>query len=184
MMLTDYLVTLPFRRLVWLLPATLTVHELEEWNIMDWYRAQFVNPPATSEFAAHTLLVGISLLGAMWTALGCCFRTPGATAYFVLPFFVPFVFANNLQHIYWQLAFGAYAPGVLASAFLNGPAIVFASWHAQRNRLVGRPYLATLYVFTLLPVAQAVQGGRSVSPAMLRVHEFGVWFAGVVLGAA
>jgi len=183
MTLADHIAAIPFRRLVWLLPATLLVHELEEWNIMAWYRMEFTPPPATSDSAVHALLVGISLLGAVWTALGCRFRTPKATAYFVLPFFVPFVFANNLQHIYWQVAFGAYAPGVLASAFLNGPAILLVSWHAQRNRLVAGSYLVALYCLSLPLLLQAAQAGRTVPPALLRVHEVGARLA-AIFGAA
>ena len=181
--LPDRVAAFPFRQLVWLLPAPLFVHELEEWHIIAWYRQQFTNPPATPDFALHALLVGISVLGAAWTALGCCFRAPKATAYFVLPFFVPFVFANNLQHIYWQVAFGAYAPGVLASAFLNGPAILLLSWHACRNRLVPPVFVTALYLLSLPPLFDAVRAGRTVPAALLRVHEFGVWLAGAVFGA-
>src|SRR5262245_12205283 len=174
---------IPFRRLIWLLPTTFTLHELEEWNILGWYRQQFTNPPDTPDFAVRALLVLFSLLAFLWTAVGVVLPTPRATAYFVLPFFVPFVLANNLQHIYWQVAFAAYAPGVLASAFLNIPAILLLSWHARRSRLVGCPYVVSLYVLSLAPVIAAARTGRTVPATMHRVHEFGAWFGEVLLGA-
>lgn len=184
MRLTERLAAVPFRRLVWLLPATFALHELEEWNIMVWYREQFTNPPETSDFVVRTLLVGFSLLAVVWTGIGCALPTPRAAACFVLPFFVPFVFANNLQHVYWQLAFGAYAPGVLASTLLNVPAIVLLSWHARRNHLVTGRYVAGLYLLSLPAFLSVARGGRVMSPALLRVHELGGRLVAALFGAA
>jgi len=183
MILADRVAAIPFRRIVWLLPVVFSLHELEEWNIMTWYRAEFANPPDTPDVAVRTLLVTFSLLGFLWTAVGCSLGTRRTTAYVVLPFFVPFVLANNLQHIYWQVAFRAYAPGVLTSAFLNIPAVLLVSWHAWRNRLVAGRYVTGLYLLSLLPLVSAVRAGRVMSPAMVGIHELGRSLAETLLGA-
>jgi hypothetical protein len=100
MSLSARVAAIPFRRLVWLLPLTFAVHEAEEWNIIPWYQAQFTNPPNTSDIAVYTWLVGISIVGFLWTTVACLLRTPTATARMALPFFVVLVFSNALQHAY------------------------------------------------------------------------------------
>jgi len=173
----------PFRRLVWLLPVAFTLHELEEWNILLWYRTQFVNPPSTSDRGVHVGLLAISLLGVLWTAGACLLPTPRATALVALPFFVVFVLGNALQHVYWQLAFGAYAPGVVTSALLIIPSVVLLSWHAVRSRLVAPAYLAVLYASSVAVVFYAVRAGRTVPSGLLAVHAFIEALARHLLGA-
>ncbi len=184
MSLSDRIAAIPFRRLMWLLPVTFTLHELEEWNIMPWFREQFVNPPNTSDLGVHTWLIGISLVGFLLTALAAFLPTARATAVFVLPFFIVLVFGNALHHIYWQLAFSAYAPGVLAAGFLNIPSIALLSWHAARNRLVGWLYLTVLYVACLLSLLSVVRAGRTVTPPFHAMYNFSEWLARLLFGAA
>ena len=184
MTLAERVAVVPFRRLVWLLPITFALHEFEEWNIMPWYREQFTNPPTTSDLGVHTWLIGISLVGFFWTALACVLPTARATAALALPFFIVLVFGNALQHVYWQFAFGAYAPGVLAAAFLNIPAIVLLSWHALRNHLLAWPYLAALYLVSLVSVLSTVRAGRTVTPLFQAMHRFSEWLAQALFGAA
>lgn len=162
---------LPFRTIVWALPIAFAVHELEEWNIMAWYRAEFANPPATTERAVHLWLIGISLVGFLWAGLACLLPSERATARVILFFFAAFVFGNALQHVYWQLAFDAYAPGFLAAAFLNIPATLLISWHALRRRLVGWPYLTLVYTLALLSLVSAARAGRTVPDSLLSLHE-------------
>ena len=164
MSFADRIASVPFRRLVWLLPVTYALHELEEWNILSWYQEQFGQVPTDSDLVLHTWLIGISLVGFLWTSIGCVLPTPRATAIFTLTFFIAAVFGNALQHVYWQVAFGAYAPGVLAAVFLNIPAILLLSWHALRNRLVRWPFLGILYALCLSPLVSAARAGRDTLP--------------------
>lgn len=175
---------IPFRRLVWLLPVTFAIHEAEEWNIVPWYQAQFTNPPNTSDIAVYTWLFGISIVGFLWTAVACLLSTPRATARMALPFFVLLVFSNALQHVYWQVAFRAYAPGFLAALFLNIPAVLLLSWHAIRNGLVGWRFLAILYALSLPMLFSTILAGRTVTPAFQRIHDFSAWLANLLFGAA
>jgi hypothetical protein len=184
MSLSDSLASIPFRRLVWLLPITFALHEAEEWNIIPWYQAQFTNPPSTRDIAVYTWLAGISLVGFLWTGVACLLPTPRATARMALPFFVVFVFGNALQHVYWQLVFSAYAPGFLAALLLNIPFILLLSWHAFRNDLVGWRFLAVLYALSLPIFISTIAAGRTVPPTLHRIHEFSVWLANLLFGAA
>jgi hypothetical protein len=183
MRLVERIASVPFRRFVWLLPVTYTLHELEEWNILLWYQAQFGQVPTDSDLVVHTWLIGISLVGFVWTMIACLLPTPRATAIFVLPFFVVLVFGNALQHVYWQVAFGAYAPGVLAAALLNVPAILLLSWHALRNRLVQWPFLGILYALSIPSLVSAARAGRDTLP-FRAIYDLSERVARILFGAA
>lgn len=45
------------RRRVWLLPAAFALHELEEWNIVPWFRGNFTPQTKLTDWGARTLLV-------------------------------------------------------------------------------------------------------------------------------
>jgi hypothetical protein len=135
------------------------------------------------DLAARALLVGASLFGFLWTGVGCLLRTPRATALFVLPFFSIVVFGNALQHVYWQTAFGTYAPGILAAALLNIPAILLVSWHALRSHLIGWPFIGVIYLLSILLPISAIQAGHTVTPAVHAVHKLSVWLAEALFGA-
>ena len=53
----------PFRSVIWLLPAALAVHELEEWNIAAWEHAQFENPSDASATAVRLTLLLVVAAG-------------------------------------------------------------------------------------------------------------------------
>jgi len=164
----------PYKRIVWLLPLVLAIHEIEEWNIKAWNVANFQNAPETPESAIRALLVLVILSGFAVAALACAFKNDSKTAYVSLTFFVFVAFNNSLQHIYWQLAWGTYAPGVIAAAFLNIPAILLVSWHAIKNRLVSPIYLFILYASGIVALNFTHTQGHSFPEVMKKGHEFGV----------
>ena len=166
--------TLPYQKLVWLLPAVLTIHELEEWNIKEWNTANFIGTPDTPDSAVRVLLVLVSIAGFLVTAIACAFSSSTKTAYITLTFFILVAFNNSLQHLFWQLYWGAYAPGVLAAAFLNVPAILLLSWHALKNRLVSPLYIAILYTTAVPALYLTFRQGRQFPEVMAKGHEFGV----------
>jgi hypothetical protein len=173
--LTERIDAIPFRRLVWVLPAALVVHEAEEWNIQRWYEAEFANPPVSSPFARYVGLFTVALVGFLWTAVACQLRTEQATARLVLPFFVVLVFSNNLQHIYWTVAFGSYAPGVIASALLGAPLTILVSWQAVRRGLASWRYVAVLYLLCIPLLVSTITAGRTVFPLIQLMHDFFSW---------
>ncbi len=38
----DFLESIEFTRLVWIIPVVQPIHELEEWNILKWYKENYV----------------------------------------------------------------------------------------------------------------------------------------------
>ena len=171
---TQAILKIPYRKLVWLLPIVLALHELEEWNIKHWNAANFVNSPDTPESAIRAVLILVVFIGFAITAISCLFKNPSVTAYISLPFFILVVFNNSISHIYWQLNWGVYAPGVITAAFLNIPIILLLSWHALANKLVSLIFLLTLYVSSIPSLIFTVKQGRIFPEVMLKVHELGI----------
>ena len=165
---------IPYKKLVWLLPLVLALHELEEWNIKNWNAANFLNAPDTPDGAIRVLLVLVIVMGFLVTAVACTFNSTSKTAYCSLTFFVLVAFNNSVQHLYWQLSWATYSPGVIAAVLLNIPAILFVSWHALVNKLVSPIFIAILYLSSIPTLIFTYMQGRQFPEAMLKGHEFGI----------
>ena len=79
----------PIRRLLWLLPLAFALHELEEWNILDWYRQYWTNVDAElmTQRTVRTHLVWSSVLGFLWTVIATRFKRSTVTLHIVLVYF-------------------------------------------------------------------------------------------------
>ena len=157
---------LPFRKAVWLLPLCWTLHEAEEWNIMDWFHRYWVNVPDVTPVEMRTGLVLMSLIGVIGTACILVFRSPRVTALLALPFFALLGLGNAFQHIYWVFAFGAYSPGVVTSVLLVIPSFVYLAVRATRDGLIPRWFAALVFVPAARAVYFAVQDGNEVPEAV------------------
>jgi hypothetical protein len=83
----------PFRRLVWLAPIALALHEAEEWNILRWYQEFWNNVGRLSNTTIRTWLVFNRLLGFAVTGVATRFRSPRATAWIIVSLMtLPFVY--------------------------------------------------------------------------------------------
>ena len=158
--------TLPFRKAVWLLPLCWTLHEAEEWNIMDWFQRYWVNVPEITSVEMRTGLVFMSLIGVIGTACTLVLRSPRVTALLALPFFAVLALGNALQHVYWVFAFQAYSPGVVTSVLLVIPGIVYLTLRAVRDHLIPRWYAALIFLPAARSVYFAVQDGNAVPEAV------------------
>lgn len=109
---------------IWLLPAALAVHEFEEWNILEWYRAHWVNLDAgtMTDSSVHVWLLFLSAVGFIvtWVA-SASLGLRRAARLVVLPVFAVIILGHAGAHIFWTVRFGAYAPGVVTSVLLIIP---------------------------------------------------------------
>jgi Protein of unknown function with HXXEE motif len=125
----------PFRRLAWLAPAALAIHEAEEWNILRWYRTHWGNVGDLSNRVVWTWLIFYSLLGFAVAWIATRFRNVRVTA-FIIVFFFAFPFLHGFLHVYWVVYFRAYSPGVVTSVGLLIPACALLAGRAVHERLV------------------------------------------------
>ncbi len=172
---------LSFRKAVWLFPVALALHELEEWNILDWYLEHWleVDPHTMTPASVHVWLIFASVLGFLGT-----FAAVNAKNFelmvrlFLLPSFVVAVFGHALAHIYWTWLFAGYSPGVITSVFLVIPATLYLLVRARREGIISSRYLFASLSAATLPVALAVRTGNVVPSGGVPWLRFSTWILG------
>jgi hypothetical protein len=171
---------------VWLAPAALAIHEVEEWNIGSWFKQHFVDPGYFSLMTRESLWLGLVLtvvVGVVWTALACLPRNQKLVAYLSLPFVMNVgAFPGVAQHVFFLLSFDAYAPGVITALAVQLPVTVFLAAKAMRDRLVPWWYLALCVGIGLPPFLSIIRSGNHMAPHLQRAHLLGMRIAGFVLG--
>jgi len=182
----DWFSRLTFRQAVWLAPAALAIHEVEEWNIGSWFKQHFVDPGYFGLMTRESLWLGLVLtvvVGVVWTALACLPRNQKLVAYLSLPFVMNVgAFPGVAQHVFFLISFDAYAPGVITALAVQLPVTVFLAAKAMRDRLVPWWYLALCVGIGLPPFLSIIQSGNHVAPHLQRAHLMGTRIAGFVLG--
>ncbi len=164
-------VSMSFRRVVWLLPTSLALHELEEWNILEWYEAHWVNvdPVTMTPASVHVWLVFASVMAFLGTAAVLCSRHfPLLARTSLLPAFVIVVFGHAFAHIFWVWRFGGHAPGVVTSVFLIIPLTLFTLHSAHRDHMISRRYIAISLCAASMPLIAAIRAGNVVPPEGFR----------------
>jgi hypothetical protein len=165
----------PFSALVWLLPLAIALHELEEWNILGWYQRHLSDLPRKTEASTRAFLIFVSLLGLLWTA-AATLAPPAVTAFLLSPL-VAVVLLNALQHVYWWIAFQAYAPGVITSVVLLIPVPVLLGGVALAQGLLPAWYVALLLVLVALGLVQTIRAGNRLTPGFRAISRFGRFLA-------
>ena len=162
---------LRLRRAIWALPVVWLVHGLEEWNQLDWYRRYWTNAEELTDAGVRTWLLGMGVLGILWTAVATRFRSDRLAIGLVLLFFGPQGFANTCQHLYWMGLFEARSPGTATAIALVMPAIAWASVRALRDGLVRGWYVALLYATALPAMIVTVRMANHMPPGGLPFYR-------------
>jgi hypothetical protein len=173
------------RRLAWLLPVAFALHELEEWNIAEWYQRYWTNvdPAVVNQRNSWTWLAFASLFGFFWTFLASRFRNPAIMFHILLFFFIA-VFSHCITHVYWLFSLGVYAPGVVTSVFLIAPITASVVDRAIRDRLVSSAYVAILFALTLFPVVWAIRLNHRLPDEGIPFLRFSSWLADLLFPQA
>lgn len=169
---------MPTRRLAWLLPVAFALHELEEWNIAEWYRRYWTNVDLdiVNQRNSWTWLVFASLFGFLWTFLATRLRNQKIAFHILLVFFIA-VFSHCMAHIYWLFSFGVYAPGVVTSVLIIMPITAYVTYRAMRDGLISSAYVAVVFVLTMLPVVWAIRLGNRLPDEGIPFLRFSSWLA-------
>ena len=177
--------TVPTSRLVWLLPVAFALHELEEWNIAEWYRRYWTNvdPAIVNQRNSWTWLAFASLFGFLWTLLAVRFRNPKHTFHVLLIFFIA-VFSHCIAHVYWLFSLGAYAPGVVTSILLIIPITAYVTYRAIRDGLVSSTYPTVLFALTLPPIVWAIRLDNRLPDGGIPFLRFSSWLANLLFPQA
>ncbi len=167
-----------FRKSVWLFPIALCLHELEEWNILDWYLEHWLNvdPHTMTSESVHVWLIVASVLGFLGTyATVSAKRFDFMLRLILLPTFVVGIFGHALAHIFWTWRFACYAPGVVTSVLLVIPVTLYLLAQARREEVISLRYFLVLLSAATLPVVVAVQADNVVPPGGVPWLRFSTW---------
>lgn len=171
-----------FRRAVWLFPTALALHELEEWNILAWYREHWVqvDPLTMTSGSVHVWLIFASVAGFLVTWAAVSSRHFELMArWFVLPLFVVAIFGHALGHIYWTFRFNAYAPGVVTAVGLIIPVTLLLLVRAERDGIITRRTIQLLLLAALGPLVAVVRAGNVVPEGGIPWLRFSTWLMGM-----
>jgi hypothetical protein len=165
----EILKSLPLADYAWVLAALFGVHELEEWNILDWYERHYVNLPPSTKFSTrlHIAVLSLAALGLILIATALR-ATPAFGAIFV--FFSLFVAVNALQHVAWSFQTKSYSPG-LATGLLLVSAATLMNLAFVLDGLID-PRLYAMAALAIPPLVDTLRSPKEMTKAVLRVHRF------------
>lgn len=167
---------LNFLMALWLFPIAVTLHEFEEWNIVQWYKQNFVDLPQLTDKGARAWIVFSSLVSLLWTGIAILLGNP-AVAVWVLLFAFALMLQNALQHIYYLFYFRRYAPGIITSVLLLIPTVVYLVARAVQQGYVPIWYAIVLVVLLIPNLIQTVRARNTMLPPFQAVHKFGAALA-------
>ncbi len=165
-------VPIGFLTAAWAFPLAVTLHEFEEWNIIPWYRRNYVDLPPLTDRGIRAWIVFSSVLAFLWTGAAVLPGNPALAAWALLLAFA-LMSQNALLHVYWLFRFRQYAPGVVTSAVLLMPAIAYLAAEAVQEGYVPSWYIAVLIALQVPGLAQAVRAGNRMLPSFRALHAFG-----------
>ena len=163
------------RDFIWVIPLMFSIHEVEEWNILKWYRKYYKNLPESTNTSIRIHIVVLSLVSVLLTLLAV--MVPGNALFAVITVFMSvFILLNFLQHVICTIQLRAYSPGlftgIMCIMVITGMNVIFAL-----NGFIALPYyLMTLFIVpslvgTLKVKGEMTKGVRNVHNFFIRVEK-------------
>jgi hypothetical protein len=166
-----------FMHVLWIFVIAFIIHEVEEWNITEFERRNFVNVPATATKQNALIWIGfVCTLAFMWCAAATLPGSPMIAAYVFLPA-IALVIGNAFQHIFWTCYFKQYAPGIVTVVLLLIPLGSYAVVRAVQQGYVPLWYAAVLIVLIAVPFTHAVRAGNKMTTMIQGVYNLGDWIS-------
>jgi hypothetical protein len=173
----SFLNAIDFRYLIWLFPFILLFHELEEWNILKWYKENYEDLPNFTNLSIRIWIFGLSIFGFISTAV--CFYIPIiSVSAFLLSLFILLTFQNGLQHLYWTIYFKKYAPGIVTSVLVVIPFDIYTFYRIIEEELLPIWFLLVIIIIipglieTFKAKNRMTKGIRSIHELVLKVVEW------------
>lgn len=140
-----------FRKLLWLLPVGVTLHNIEEYVMFGKFLTKHPFPITPEQFltAQITATIIIFLLYSMgWR------KPKNNLLFFVILASIPAVIANSLMHIGQAIIFVDYTPGLISAVFLQLPIAIFLMRKAIIEKYIERnDFLKIISIGIILLVA-------------------------------
>lgn len=154
--------------IIWIIPVFLFIHELEEWNILNWYKKHFINLPDSSNTSVKIHIFTLSALAFLLTFFASI--SPLVIRSILIIFLSTFVLTNTIQHAIQTFQFKTYAPG-LATGILCSVASIFVNIILVMNEMIFAP----IYIILLIgipTIVKTIKYKNEMTPEIRRIHEF------------
>ena len=158
---------------IWIIPAIFFIHELEEWNILKWYKKFYNNIPPSTNFSIRLHIITLGIAGFLLIILVYFLRTTFIFS-IIFIYITTFITVNTIQHIIWTIQYKAYSPGLITGIacfiiiFLIN--ILFIS-----NKLVILPFYL-IFIIGISPVINTLKSKHEMTPEVLKIHIFFISF--------
>lgn len=101
---------------IWLIPLVFSIHELEEWNILKWYKKYYKNLPESTNTSIHIHIVVLSAFS--FLLIFIAYIASGTFLFsLIIAFISSFIFHNFIQHVIWTIQLKTYSPGLATASF-------------------------------------------------------------------
>lgn len=163
-----FLNSIPFDRLLWLVPIFLTIHNLEEAPFMEsWYKRLPMKLPLTITTRQFVIAVTfITLAGFILTYLGVEYLADQTGYLLVLGMQAILLFNAFVPHIAATIRFRMYSPGVISAVLIMLPFSFYLfrrafeetilSWNQFWILLGISPFAVAIIAFISLQIGKAL----------------------------
>ncbi|HEX3076676.1 MAG TPA: HXXEE domain-containing protein [Lachnospiraceae bacterium] len=160
------------KEVMWAIPMIFFLHEMEEWNIYDWYYSNYQTKLPSTKLSIRLWLWLISICGFVVTSISFVIPNKLISGIIILILIVSSSF-NGLQHIYWTFIFKKYAPGVLWSSLgiIAGGIITSAIVIQHQVPIV---LILILYLITIPLLIQTVRAKKTLNKMFFQLHNLTV----------
>lgn len=155
------------------------LHELEEWNIVQWYYRHYVDLPAITARSTRTWILFIVVVGIIWYLIAALPSDPSFAAYVLFPA-IALTLQNAFQHLWWQFSFEGYAPGIVTALLLLIPTGLGLTVWIIREHYAATWYIALCLIATLPGLIQTVRAGNRMAPFIRGINLLGIKLARMV----
>ncbi len=155
--------------LIWAIPVFFSIHELEEWNILNWYKKYYVNLPPSTNFSIHLHIFTFCIVGFLLTFIALVSQTFFLFS-LIICFLSGFILLNVFQHLVWTIQLKAYSPGLISGLILLS-VTAFVNSKLISNNLIQQPFYAII-LLTIIPAIRTFKTKNEMTPEIRRVHHF------------
>jgi di/tricarboxylate transporter len=153
---------------IWAIPIFFCIHELEEWNILNWYKKYYRNLPPSTNFSIHLHIFTFCIAGFILTSIAILFQTTFLFS-FIICFLSGFILLNVFQHIVWTVQLKAYSPGLISGLILLA-VTAFVNSKLISNNLIQLPFYIII-LLAIIPGIKTIKIKNEMTPEIRRVHN-------------
>lgn len=176
----NFLKNFNFRKLIFLVPIMLFLHEMEEWNILNWYHRHGIElPQGMTNLDARTWLLFISLIGFLWAMVSLIPKNRKISGYIIVTaIFICLI--NSIQHLVLIFSYHEYTPGFMFGFIISVPIYIYIIIRAINDKIISLWYPVVISVIVLIPISlDAIHTlrGTTTSTSLNGIHYFAIWLS-------